>query len=170
MSDVTSSPIISLHENASAFFDKVLAKNSQQMDCKKGCSKCCQTDISVFEIEADRIRDWFKSQASTDKVNLLKLWSLPSGNGSCTFLVNDSCTIYDARPVICRTQGLPLYVSSENSLDYCPLNFKSGDPEKSDWLNLERMNTLLSIAAKSMKKEGRIRLLKLKLELSQSIE
>ncbi len=163
-------PIISLHENASAFFDKVFTKNSTQMDCKKGCSKCCQTDISVFEIEADRIRQWFHSQSRDAKDNLKKLWNLPSPKGHCSFLVNDFCTIYEARPVICRTQGLPLYLSSENSLDYCPLNFKSGDPEKSDWLNLERMNTLLSIAAKSVKKEGRIRLLKLKLELSQSNE
>jgi len=169
MNETTPNPIVSLHENASDFFDKVFTKNSLQMDCKKGCSKCCQTDISVFEIEADRIRQWFNSQSIEEKIKLKSLWCIPSVKVNCSFLVNDNCTIYEARPLICRTQGLPLYLSSENSLDYCPLNFKSGNPEKSDWLNLERMNTLLSIAAKSVKKEGRVRLLKLKLELSQSI-
>jgi hypothetical protein len=53
-------------------------------------------------------------------------------------------------------------------LDYCPLNFKEGDPPKEDWLNLERMNTLLSFAAKSTGLEQRIRLKKLKIELQKS--
>lgn len=159
-------PILSLQENASAFFEKVYLKNSLQMECKKGCSKCCQTDIGVFEIEADRIRNWFYSLSLESQAELKNLWKMPVEKGSCAFLNDNACTIYEARPLICRTQGLPLFLSSENALDYCPLNFTSGDPEKSDWLNLERMNTMLSIAAKSVSKESRIRLVKLKEELS----
>ena len=165
MSSEALNPIISLHENASAFFEKIYQKNSKQMECKKGCSKCCETDISVFEIEADRIREWFLSQEVEVKNKFKEEWQKPGDKKNCTFLVEDSCTVYEARPLICRTQGLPLFLSSENSLDYCPLNFTEGNPEKSDWLNLERMNTLLSIAAKSQKKEERISLKNLKKEL-----
>lgn len=158
-------PVVTLQENASGFFDKIAQKHSQKMECKKGCSKCCQTDISVFEIEADRVDDWFTSLDSVEQKRLLDLWQTPNQESYCTFLYNDQCTIYEARPLICRTQGLPLYVASENVLDYCPLNFKDGDPPKEDWLNLERMNTLLSFAATTAKKEKRIRLKKLKTKL-----
>jgi len=123
------------------------------------------TDISIFEIEADRIIDWFSSLHESTKVDLQNIWKGAVEKGACTFLYEGQCSIYEARPLICRTQGLPLFVASENVLDYCPLNFKDGDPEKVDWLNLERMNTLLSFAAKSTGREGRVRLKKLKEKL-----
>ncbi len=135
------------------------------MECKKGCSKCCQTDISVFDVEADRITDWFLEKSPEEQEGLMALWRTPHQESYCTFLYNDQCTVYEARPLICRTQGLPLFVASENALDYCPLNFKDGDPPKEDWLNLERMNTLLSFAATTTKRDQRIRLKKLKSKL-----
>jgi Fe-S-cluster containining protein len=160
-----SNPIVTLQENASGFFEKIAQKHSDKMECKKGCSKCCQTDISVFEIEAERIEEWFYTQDSAEQERLLELWKTPNQESYCAFLYNDQCTIYEPRPLICRTQGLPLYVASENVLDFCPLNFKAGDPPKEDWLNLERMNTLLAFAASTAKKDKRIRLKKLKTKL-----
>ena len=161
-------PIVSLQENASGFFDKIHQKHATQMECKKGCSKCCKTDISVFGIESERIEEWFTSQNKDEQKRLLELWAQPHQEGYCSFLYNDQCTIYEARPLICRTQGLPLYLTSENVLDYCPLNFTAGDPPKEDWLNLERMNTLLSFAATTAKKDERVRLKKLKMKLLDS--
>lgn len=155
-------PIVTLQENASGFFDKIHQKHALQMECKKGCSKCCQTDISVFEIESERIVEWFNAQPIDEQARLKALWKTPHQQSYCSFLYNDQCTIYEARPLICRTQGLPLYVATENVLDYCPLNFKEVDPPKEDWLNLERMNTLLSFAAKNSGLDKRIRLKKLK--------
>jgi len=157
-------PIESLQENASGFFDKVNQKYSSQMKCKEGCSKCCLTDISIFEVEAQRIRDWFNLLSLDQQIHLKEMWSTPVTSGACHFLINDSCSIYEARPVICRTQGAPLFIQSENVLDYCPLNFESANPDKADWLNLERLNTLLSFAAKSSGLEKRISLKKLKKE------
>lgn len=162
-------PVITLQENASEFFDKIQKKHSVVMECKAGCFKCCMTDISVFEIEADRITDWFSALNESSKVDLLKKWNGPVEKGACTFLYEGQCSIYEARPLICRTQGLPLYVATDNVLDYCPLNFKEGDPEKADWLNLERMNTLLSFAAKTTGRETRVRLKKLKEKLMATI-
>lgn len=161
-------PVVALQENATGFFDKIQAKHSASMECKKGCSKCCHTDISVFGVEAERISEWFSALERKDQEERKSLWSTQNVPGACTFLYNDQCTIYEARPLICRTQGLPLFVASENVLDYCPLNFKDGDPPKEDWLNLERMNTLLSFAAKTTGKEQRIRLKKLKTHLLDS--
>jgi Fe-S-cluster containining protein len=158
-------PIETLQENASGFFDKTIQKFSQEMKCKEGCSKCCYTDISIFKVESERIKEWFHSQDELKKKELKELWSTKNFAGACSFLYDERCTIYEARPVICRTQGVPLFLATENVLDYCPLNFEGGDPPKEDWLNLERLNTMLSLAAKSAHLEDRIRLKKLKMEL-----
>lgn len=155
-------PIETLQQNASDFFDKVQKKHTSKMECKSGCSKCCYTDISVFEVESELVEDWFNQKSVEEKENLKKIWKGKNNSGACGFLYDEKCTIYEVRPIICRTQGLPLHLSSENVLDYCPLNFKEEQPEKDDWLNLERLNTLLSFAAGSSGKDKRIRLKKLK--------
>lgn len=162
---MTKKPIETLQENASAFFEKIHSKHAASMKCKEGCSKCCFTDISVFEVEGERIREWFKTLSEERKSELKTLWQTPPASGACAFLYNDSCSIYEARPIICRTQGAPLFIQADNILDYCPLNFEAGDPPKEDWLNLDRLNTLLSFAAKTSGLEKRIRLKKLKQEL-----
>jgi Fe-S-cluster containining protein len=154
--------IETLQENASGFFDKINQKYPNDMKCKEGCSKCCYTDISVFEVESTLIREWFEALNNDEKESLISKWNVKSPSGACTFLVDDSCSIYPVRPIICRTQGAPLFLSQENILDYCPLNFEKSDPPKEDWLNLERLNTLLSFAASNAGLDQRIRLKKLK--------
>jgi uncharacterized protein len=45
---------------------------------------------------------------------------------ACPLLVDDRCSIYESRPLICRTQGLPLLMETEDGdqeVDFCPLNF-----------------------------------------------
>ena len=155
-------PIETLQENASGFFEKISNKYSADMKCKEGCSKCCYTDISVFKVESERLLAWFNSLSLENQNELQTLWRTPTDKGACTFLYNDRCSVYEARPVICRTQGAPFFLSLENSLDYCPLNFVHGDPPKEDWLNLERLNTMLSLAAKTSGLDERIRLKKFK--------
>ena len=158
-------PIETLQENATNFFDKVQEKYSSQMECKSGCSKCCFTDISVFEVESELISTWFNQLSDSTKNELVELWKTKPAAGACSFLYEDKCSIYPVRPIICRTQGLPLHLSSENVLDFCPLNFKAGTPDKADWLNLDRLNTLLSFAASNESLDKRIRLKKLKEKL-----
>lgn len=155
-------PIVTLQENASGFFDKIATKYSSSMKCAEGCSKCCFTDITIFEVEANRIKEWFQTLGPDEQDRLKKLWATPVTEGACAFLYNDRCSIYEARPIICRTQGAPLFIQADNVLDYCPLNFKDGDPPKEDWLNLDRLNTLLSFAAKTAGEEKRVSLKKLK--------
>ena len=48
----------------------------------------------------------------------------------CSFLLNGECTIYENRPVICRTHGLPLlYMNDDDNweLYVCDLNFSDYD-------------------------------------------
>lgn len=55
--------------------------------------------------------------------------------------------LYEARPIICRTHGYPLYFEKDGKtlVDFCPKNFKgvSSFPKES-LFDLEQLNTLLA--------------------------
>jgi len=49
---------------------------------------------------------------------------------SCTFLINGVCSVYDSRPAICRTFGLPALHRNdkqEGEISWCELNFTQTD-------------------------------------------
>lgn len=140
-------------------FCQQLTKTTKlNMHCKSGCSKCCYVDLSIFEIEKSNIISWFKRQSTEEKIQLKKLWNKPLNSQlnfnneevkSCAFLNNEMCTIYEARPLICRTQGIALmYTHLSNNkkyVDICPLNEEVlHNIAKSEILNLDLTNTLLS--------------------------
>lgn len=168
MTDGKNGSVVSgLHENVSAFFDKFFKKYSGEMRCGLGCSRCCVANLSVFPVEAQAIEDWFGSLGPKKRQELRSLWTTDvddsttsKGPSTCTFLVDHACTIYEVRPSVCRTQGLPLKIASSDDsiesdqkkfeLSLCELNFPDENkiPDPSEWLDLERLNTLLVIAQK----------------------
>lgn len=95
--------------------------NKDILNCKKGCSGCCIDEISVFLIEADNIKM---------HINQINRVELLNEENKCVFLdVENKCAIYEQRPYVCRTQGLPLKWieedENENYLEYrdiCPIN------------------------------------------------
>lgn len=125
------------------------------MQCQSGCSRCCLVDLSVFQIEADTIRAWFSSLTFAEQDELRKQWKTPLQKGlnfhneevgACPFLRNDRCTIYEVRPLICRSQGLPLKFSfdEQEGVDACPLNFNGTELELSNCLDLDKLNQILA--------------------------
>jgi uncharacterized protein len=110
-----------LHKLIDRLFNDLSIKNAPRMHCKKGCHDCCIDDVSVFEVEARTIRRF--------NGNLLEN-GRPGPKGMCAFLdKNGACRIYDQRPYVCRTQGLPLQWIEELEngemvamRDICPIN------------------------------------------------
>jgi Fe-S-cluster containining protein len=138
-------------------FEKNISNETLSLsNCKNGCSRCCYVDLSVFQIEADNIRSWFHSLSSREKNTLQKKWQEPLSKMvnfhgeevfSCPFLSNESCTIYEARPLICRTQGLALKFKDqqEEFVDICPLNEEMIENiSTTEILNLDLLNLILS--------------------------
>lgn len=172
MTDRKKKPSVSLlQENVSLFFERFFAKNSDHMKCGQGCSRCCISGLTVFPSEAQVIIDWFDSLQHEAKMRIKSQWRLslkPEQNSrteQCKFLINDLCSIYEVRPTVCRSQGLPLKVQSaqdenrnlseEFELSLCELNFvtENNIPDPSEWLDLDRVNLLLSIAEKNFDKD-----------------
>lgn len=88
--------------------------------CALGCSTCCVDDLSVYELEANRIREEFPDLLAN---------GVPHPQGKCAFLDDrGGCRVYAARPYVCRTQGLPLRWGDEEAgraverRDICTLN------------------------------------------------
>ncbi len=169
----TMQPIANLQKNSSDFFKNFFAKHLNHMSCRLGCSKCCYVELSIFQSEAYIILEWVNFLSSEEKQNFLNELNVPELqeqkntlgklNKPCAFLRNGKCTIYEVRPTICRTQGLPLQykISDEKNqvqlaVDVCPLNFTEENslPSRHEWLDLDRLNALQSIAENFFQKNN----------------
>jgi Fe-S-cluster containining protein len=100
-----------------------------QMQCRKGCDSCCE-NISVFPLERDAI----KFLIEREKIELPKERMFNKYRKSCNFLIHSACSIYEYRPIICRTQGFPLLYQNTKGdgyeLSVCHLNFKGYNPSQ----------------------------------------
>lgn len=82
--------------------DEAAAAAGPFVACSKGCSACCKMNVSISALEAERIgqatgRRPFQLSAAP-KYLIEEFSGVP-----CPFLVNDLCSIYEARPFVCRT-------------------------------------------------------------------
>jgi len=101
--------------------ERLVERHAARLNCKRGCCACCVDDLTVFEIEAENIRR---------RHSVLLRSQAPHPSGRCAFLDADgACRIYQDRPYVCRTQGLPLRWLEEAAdgqifelRDICPLN------------------------------------------------
>jgi hypothetical protein len=117
-----------LHQVIELLSSQLHARHAARLHCKRGCSACCIDDLTVFDVEAERIRRAYPELLATGE---------PGPRGGCAFLDDQgACRIYAHRPYVCRTQGLPLrwfeLVDGQPAelRDICPLNAE-GDPIES---------------------------------------
>ena len=127
----------SLIEKLNAHEAKLLQKYSENISCKEGCSACCILE-SVFPVDAYVIYSAITAGEIDHKS--LHFNETPQ---RCVFLKDGLCSIYSARPVICRTHGYPVLV--DGKADFCPENFKDLNSIESDYiLDLENLNRALA--------------------------
>ncbi|HBP19695.1 MAG TPA: hypothetical protein DEA08_18130 [Planctomycetes bacterium] len=120
------SELRALHAAVDAEVAELSALHQGRLQCARGCAGCCLDDLSVFALEAERIR--------AEAGELLREGS-PHPPGACAFLDGEgACRVYAARPYVCRSQGLPLRWLEEREgqvvelRDICPLNEPEDQP------------------------------------------
>lgn len=114
---------LSLRNEIDTLSENLEKKHTKHMKCKTGCDMCCM-DYSVFPLEFHFILNQLKNEKAKPLINK------DAGINDCIFLNNHKCTIYNVRPVICRTHGLPLIYMNESGdweLSACELNFTEFD-------------------------------------------
>jgi uncharacterized protein len=120
--------IIDWVERAHAIVDElvapIVAAHGPRLRCRSGCHDCCSDGLSVFAIEAAVIERHYGE---------LLVDGTPAPEGGCAFLdETGACRVYEHRPYVCRTQGLPLRWLEDDDegpvevRDVCPLNVEGG--------------------------------------------
>lgn len=116
--------LIALHAEVDRAAGETAARHPGRLQCRRGCAACCVDGITVFEVEAERIR------RHAPEV----LGEPAHPEGACVFLdAEGACRVYAHRPYVCRTQGLPLRWLEDlgddvvEKRDICPLN-EAGPP------------------------------------------
>jgi hypothetical protein len=154
---------LALRDKVDAFADRVLAEQREHLQCRAGCAGCCQADLSVSGVEAAAIREHLLTLPAAVRTRLQRRAAVAPSPASepsrCVMLDGkDRCQIYAARPLVCRTQGLPLRYPAElipvsavrlrtqsSAVTVCPLNFQTEDPPAGAILDAERVDQLLAL-------------------------
>jgi Fe-S-cluster containining protein len=125
-----------------AEFDRNLDIYGDKIQCRKGCSKCCSQIFNITLIDAWIIGEHVRSLPAEQREALQQkareyILHLPLTKGEsakregvpCPALgAEGECTIYEARPVICRRFGMPIYdYKNPQNVHSCELNFSDGD-------------------------------------------
>jgi Fe-S-cluster containining protein len=117
-----------------------------QISCSEGCSSCC-TAISLFPVEAAALRAALDNLPEQEASAIRSHVRSNAAGERCPLLSHDRCLLYAARPIICRTHGLPiLYTdSAERRIDCCPRNLEGCESlSGSAVIDLDRLNVLLA--------------------------
>jgi Fe-S-cluster containining protein len=99
---------------------EMTARYRQHLACRKGCDLCCQRKFTVSAVEAYNIARAYR-QLPPD---IQRRGREPKT--ACTFLIDGACSVYESRPILCRTFGLPSVNRDEKGqgiISWCELNF-----------------------------------------------
>ncbi len=97
--------------------DKMFEGQKEFIKCKEGCSFCCERGEYPFsKLEFDYLLEGYKKLNNDEKsiilFNIANINEKMSKNYNeqfmytCPFLINNKCSVYKYRGIICRTFGL----------------------------------------------------------------
>lgn len=145
---------------ADLHFDEVRRRLGHHLECRLGCTGCCHglfeigsADVAVIAealraatretrtLLVDRARailETFEAPAFRDCDGAEKAAFFErAGDVACPALADDgACRIYEHRPLVCRTFGLPVREGSSYLGQECELNFLAAlreDKESAAW-------------------------------------
>ncbi len=137
-----------------AFFDRVHAAHAAEMQCGSGCSDCCSVRLTVTLVEAATIAAALAAMPEEERRAIgarASSSSSAAGSERCAALdAGDRCSIYAARPLVCRSHGAPIRRRDPDRslpvVDACPRNFAAGfgDVPEADCFDQETISTVLA--------------------------
>jgi uncharacterized protein len=104
---------------------RITAEYGEYLTCGEGCDGCCR-HVSLFPVEAVALAAALGGLPAEQAARIRELARAASTADACPLLEDGRCLLYAARPIICRTHGMPLLVSQEGEkrIDFCPKNFR----------------------------------------------
>lgn len=123
----------------------IAASLGDQLTCSAGCSSCC-TAITIFPVEAAAMEEALQSLPEWQAAEIRRHAAEHADGERCPLLLNHHCLLYKARPIICRTHGLPIIYTTDGhrQSDCCPRNMHDGATlSGASVVDLDTLNTLL---------------------------
>lgn len=111
--------------------DKFFSEQAPYIFCKKGCAKCCMNaEFPYSQLEAEYLKEGLKklepSVQTLINENIKQISNRKKEfNGTkflytCPFLIDNICSLYEYRGIVCRAFGLIANSNSENAkLPFC---------------------------------------------------
>lgn len=144
--------------------DEYFQKHKLFIECRAGCSVCCKNSyFAVSELEFDLAREGLNRLSDSRKELIIQKAvrifkerraflkecnDILSFSYECPFLENEVCSIYEYRPLLCRSHGL-MYkdIEKQNKINmpYCVnigLNYANIWDNKTRNFSKEKLNQL----------------------------
>lgn len=144
--------LVTLRRRVEEHFTAAQSRSPGAMQCRSGCADCCRVRFGVFGVEAERIASALAElgQRDPDLRARVRTQADDPGHDACALLVDHRCSVYDARPMICRSHGLAVRVrdDGEERIDCCPLNYRDAPAPAASVLELAAVEAPLSVIAR----------------------
>ncbi len=115
--------------------------------CGPGCSGCCR-HLTLSWVEGFALAEAVQALPATAADAIRNRARSASATSPCPLLADGLCLLYAARPIICRTHGLPLLATATEGtrrVDFCPENFRGlATLPGSAVIDLDQLNTTLA--------------------------
>lgn len=156
---VATAGLVQLRARVDEHFAAAVRRTPEAFACREGCALCCQVQLGVTTVEADRVRQGLdrlerRAPALRERV---RAQGHDRERPDCALLVDGRCVVYDERPLICRSHGLPVRVTHDDGTHdtaVCELNFTTTTPPAASVLVLEALDAPLSIIARMWSPNG----------------
>lgn len=123
-----------LQARVDAFGQSIRQRYPTQITCHAGCDGCCYQQFTVFPVEAHHLAHAVTALTPQARQRLLARlqrhapWRIIDTAAPCVLLEHGCCSLYEARPLICRIHGFPISSTmierpDGGQRDCCPLNF-----------------------------------------------
>lgn len=149
------SRLAELARKVDAFFARVAERHGGDMQCATGCSDCCHVRLTITEVEAAAIR----AHVAAWPADRRRALAITGPAEHCAALDSSGkCKIYDARPLVCRSHGVPIRLrrGSLPVVQACHHNFVHTAPDPDCVLDQATLSaTLYAIDAAAAGAPGR---------------
>ncbi len=136
---------LQLRTRVDRFVDSIVARYTDQIACRAGCTQCCAPGLTVVLAEAVLVGRALG--VSAERVYLQAGQPPLSEAGTCALVdASGNCAVYAERPLTCRVQGMPLKYPHEEAISVCQLNFVGLEPHPSEVFDLQNLETALFAA------------------------